>query len=674
MCPFRYLLALLHLHFVALFTLSLTMVMTTSAGVFALQSFDIRSFSSTGQTATDKTLISKSNLQCPFKGLSSSLSAFLSTHSVNHNLFGEDKFSTKKRNNHKMDNRASFVPIEESSFISPLSVPITINGKSDQRYGNLRKMRVYSSGLNKGQRLSPMLSATTLSNPDTDKNKAQDNIANTETQGNKKMDTKQQVNTSSSIMEGEELKEIISKGDVESSKKKLSNEKDEKAKKKKQQVVFSNKPLEVHVIGLSHHNADVSVREKLAIPEAEWNTASATLCSTGAIAEASVLSTCNRFEIYFSAHDSYAAFYEATKFLEQHSGLPQSVLRKNLFLLSGEDCIWHLFRVSGGLDSLVVGEGQILSQVKQCYSHSIEEEGSGGKVISRMLNIAVAAGKRVRSETGISKGAVSISSAAVEFSDYKAPDVLGKNLENTKIAIIGAGKMTRLLLIHMASSGIKNITLLNRSRERADALAEEFAEDIEIDVRLMDSLWDTVRSHDMIFTSTSASGCIITKDLLEGNGVCGSAQPDTKKMLVDISVPRNVEQECEDVHGIYSYNVDDLKQVVDKNTALRKKQVLEAQDLLLEELEKFRSWQNSLGAIPAIRSLQEKAEAMRLEEMKKANKKLQDLSDKELDAVERLTKGIVNKLLHGPMTHLRATENLDKSLNALKTLKAVFEL
>lgn len=127
------------------------------------------------------------------------------------------------------------------------------------------------------------------------------------------------------------------------------------------------------------------------------------LCGpAGVISEATVLSTCNRFEVYFAAQDSYAAFHDAMRYLEKHSGLPQSVLRRNLFLLSGEDAIWHLLRVSSGLDSLVVGEGQILSQVKQCYNHGIEEDGSAGKVVSRMLNSAVAAGKRVRTETGAS--------------------------------------------------------------------------------------------------------------------------------------------------------------------------------------------------------------------------------------------------------------------------------
>jgi glutamyl-tRNA reductase len=389
------------------------------------------------------------------------------------------------------------------------------------------------------------------------------------------------------------------------------------------------------------------------------------------------------------------------------------------------------------------------SQVKQCYTHGIDETGYGGKVVSRLLNSAVCAGKRVRSETGktdhihiislpqersrltsvgccarvvagISKGAVSISSAAVEFTDHKCPKDLGKEFDQSSVAIIGAGKMSRLLMIHMASQGIERVTLLNRGRERAEQLAAEFPE-MKVDIKLMDELWPVMHSHDVVYTSTSASGCIVTKEGMLANGVTSPT------MLVDISVPRNVETEVGELEGQFAYNVDHLKEVVDRNTAMRKKQMLEvrrtslfptltvwqwrddfcvcvdpsqAEDLLMEELEKFRSWQFSLGAIPAIARLQEKAEAMRLEEMKKATKKLNKLSDKELETVERLTKGasrlhdhddeahrtrpspvvplrsagIVNKLLHGPMTHMRATENLEKNLVALKTLKAVFEL
>ena len=443
--------------------------------------------------------------------------------------------------------------------------------------------------------------------------------------------------------------------------------KEERLAQKKKRKASSMTPLEVHVIGLSHHNAGVNVREKLAVPEPQWNEASSALCESGVIAEACTLSTCNRFEIYFAAHDSYAAFHEAMSYLERRSGLTQQELRKNLFLLSGEDAIWHLMRVSGGLDSLVVGEGQILSQVKQCYNHGMEETGRGGKVVSRMLNSAVAAGKRVRSETGISKGAVSISSAAVEFTQMRCPKDLGRPFDEARVAIIGAGKMSRLLMIHMASQGVKSVTLMNRGRERAELLAAEFPE-MEVDIKLMDELWPVMHSHDVVYTSTSAQGCLLTKENVQANGLAAG------KVIVDISVPRNVEHEVSEVEGMFSYNVDHLKEVVDRNTAMRKKQMLEAEDLLVEEMEKFRSWQFSLGAVPALMKLQEKAETMRMEELKKASKKLNNLSDKELQTVERLTKGIVNKLLHGPMSHLRATEDLEKNLAALKTLKAVFEL
>ena len=145
---------------------------------------------------------------------------------------------------------------------------------------------------------------------------------------------------------------------------------------------MATKGLQVHVIGLSIHHAEVSVREKLAIPEVEWNTQSNVICSTGQVEEAAILSTCNRFEIYFAASDAHEANARVMEYLAQRSGLPVSVLRRNIFMLEGEDAVWHLMRVAGGLDSLVVGKGQILSQVRQCHLHSIEDDGCGGKVLS----------------------------------------------------------------------------------------------------------------------------------------------------------------------------------------------------------------------------------------------------------------------------------------------------
>lgn len=311
---------------------------------------------------------------------------------------------------------------------------------------------------------------------------------------------------------------------------------------RQERLEAATKGLQVHVVGLSIHHAQVEVREKLAIPEASWNAASNEICSTGEIAEAAVLSTCNRFEVYYAASDPREAMARITECLSQRSKLPVSVLRKNLFMLSGDDAVWHIMRVAGGLDSLIVGEGQILSQVRQCHLHSIEEDGCGGKVLSRLLNNAVAAGKRVRSETGISKGSVSISSAAVELSEMLSQPDLNLPFSEARLAVVGAGKMTRLLITHLASRGLERITIVNRSVGRPHELQEQFP-DVDIQVKLMDDLWDVVGRSDIVYTATSAVDYVIDEKKLQENGLA-SGRP---LMLVDIAVPRNVADDCKEV-------------------------------------------------------------------------------------------------------------------------------
>jgi glutamyl-tRNA reductase len=302
----------------------------------------------------------------------------------------------------------------------------------------------------------------------------------------------------------------------------------------------------VHVVGLSIHHAQVEVREKLAIKEDEWNAASAEITADDSpIAEAAVLSTCNRFEVYYSATNARQAAAHLTHYLATRSGLPVSQLRQNLFMLSGEDCVEHVLRVAGGLDSLVVGEGQILSQVRQCYLHSTEEDGSGGKVLARLLNTAVSAGKRVRSETAISKGSVSISSAAVELSEMLSQQDLQLPFSEARLAVVGAGKMTRLLITHLASRGLEKITIVNRSLGSAQALAEQFP-DVDITVKLMDDLWDVVGRSDIVYTATSAVDYVIDEEKLEVNGLAGGRP----LMLVDIAVPRNVNENCKAVRSL----------------------------------------------------------------------------------------------------------------------------
>jgi len=442
-------------------------------------------------------------------------------------------------------------------------------------------------------------------------------------------------------------------------------------KTREERLQLASKGLQVHMVGLSIHHASVEVREKLAIAEAAWNDASNEIVADGVIEEAAVLSTCNRFEVYYAAANPREAMASVTQYLSKRSGLPVSILRKNLFMLSGEDAVWHVMRVSGGLDSLIVGEGQILSQVRQCYLHSVEEDGCGGKVLARLLNNALAAGKRVRSETGISKGSVSISSAAVELTEMLSLADLNLPFSEARLAVVGAGTMTRLLITHLASRGLEKITILNRSIARPQELAEQFP-DLEIEIKLMDDMWDVISHSDVVYTASSSVDYLIDEQGLQENGLA-SGRP---LMLVDIAVPRNINEDCNNVKGVKAYNVDDLKAVVAKNTAMRQREMLEAEILLREESAAFSGWRESLSAIPTINRLQERADTFREEELDKCTRKLSNanLSDKELEAVERLSRGIVNKLLHGPMAHLRKTESVEGKAATLKELNAMFRL
>ena len=450
------------------------------------------------------------------------------------------------------------------------------------------------------------------------------------------------------------------------------------AAKREARLKSAAEALDVYVVGLSHHNAKVEVREKLAIPEAEWEDAAGEIVgsSGGAIAEAAVLSTCNRFEVYFAARDARAAFAAMSGYFQRRSGLPMAELRGSLFMLTEEDATAHALRVSAGLDSLVVGEGQILSQMKACYAHAVE--GSGGKVTSRLLNAAVAAGKRARDETDIAKGAVSISSAAYELAAERAPrDLGGLALADARVLVVGAGKMTRLLLTHMASHGSvgKTCTILNRSRPRADEIAADYkaSHDVDIDVVASEGddalVYELAKDADVIFTASSAMDYVLEADKLADVARTVGRE---RCMLVDIAVPRNVDPACDGVEGVAAYDVDSLKAVVEKNTAKRRREIVEAEKLLEEEKDAFRGWVASLGAVPAITKLQTKAEALRAAEMKRADPKLQSLSPREIEAVERLSRGIVSKLLHGPMSALRADGSPESKKNALSVLKNMF--
>ena len=389
--------------------------------------------------------------------------------------------------------------------------------------------------------------------------------------------------------------------------------------------------------------------------QAEWPRAIEELTAFPHIEEAAVLSTCNRMEVYVVARAFHSGVREVEEWMAKQSGIALEDLRPYVFLLRDSDATSHLLRVSAGLDSLVMGEGQILAQVKAVYQGGQDVNGFG-RHLNGLFKQAITAGKRVRTETSISTGSVSVSSAAAELVQLKLPS---HDFDDARVAIIGAGKMSRLLVKHLASKGCKKVTVLNRTRPRAEALAEEFPE-VEMDIHLMDDLFPVCAAADVIFAASGSEDILVHKHDVVDLAGCPEAVGKTRRW-VDISVPRNIAREVSEVEGHIVYNVDDLKEVVAANKEARAQAAAEAEVLLREEQQTFESWWDSLETVPTIKALRTKAEDIRTKALEQAVAKLGDgLTKKQQKAVEELSRGIVNKLLHGPMASLR-TDGADAS-------------
>jgi glutamyl-tRNA reductase len=321
---------------------------------------------------------------------------------------------------------------------------------------------------------------------------------------------------------------------------------------------------------------------------------------------------------------------------------------------------------------LVRGTGVAIRVYVQVYKVGQECHGFG-RHLNGLFKQAITAGKRVRAETSISTGSVSVSSAAAELSQLKLPT---HNFDDARIAIIGAGKMSTLLVKHLSSKGCKRVTIVNRSLPRAEALRDDFP-DVEFDIKLMPDMMDVCNNSDVIFAASSSEEILISAD--DCRGFSPAPEIVGARRFVDISVPRNISNDVSDVDGHIVYNVDDLKEVVAANKEARRAAAMEAEVLLKEEQLAFEAWRDSLETVPTIKALRQKAEDVRVVEMEKALKKLGDgLTKKQKRAVEDLSRGIVNKLLHGPMTALRCDgsdpEAVNETLVNMEALERMFEL
>ena len=417
--------------------------------------------------------------------------------------------------------------------------------------------------------------------------------------------------------------------------------------------------MKLLLTGLSHKTAPVHLREKLAISDALLPRALQDLQNLGA-AEAVVLSTCNRVEFTVSTTDDVDPGPVLDQFLNQWQ-VPRSAFDGHLYRLESRDAIQHIFRVASSLDSMVVGEPQILGQLKAAYA-AAKTEGSVGGLLETVLTRAFSAAKRVRSETGIGQMAVSVSYAAVEL----ARRIFG-SLNGQRVLIIGSGKMGELAAKHLRRSGATKIFVTNRTRARAEEMATLF------DGRAIDYAAFPAMLHeiDIVIASSGSPHFILTREDMQRV----IAQRKNKPMfLIDIAVPRNIDPAVNDIDGVFLYDVDDLAGVVNENLKERGKQAEQAEAIIAEEVELMMARLRIEGVAPTIVSLQEQLEEIRAAEVSRALRRMSGLTQEQQQQIDAMARSIVNKIAHGPISELRRNAAEPEGDRAIEVIRKVFHL
>ena len=396
----------------------------------------------------------------------------------------------------------------------------------------------------------------------------------------------------------------------------------------------------VAVVGVNHRTAPVEVREKLSFPPRSLLKHLERLHSTKEVNACVIVSTCNRTEIYISPNELNDGLRAVWDFLSEYSGLDIAEIKNYTFTHTIYDAARHLFRVAAGLDSMILGETQILGQVKNAYNTALKAK-TTNSVLNTMFKQAIEVGKKVRSRTGIDKNAISISYAAVKL----AVEKFG-NLNGRSVLIIGAGKMSELAAKHLMSNGVCGVIVSNRSYDRAKLLADKF----NGRAVKFDDMLKYIKDTDIVISSTAASHYVIRcKDIRE----VMKTIPDKKLMFIDIAVPRDVEPEIAEIPGVTLYDIDDLQQVIDNNLEERRKAAILAEEIIEEQLNDFINWLAFRYVAPTITALKAMSEQIKEKELERAFNRLGDISEREREIITALANSIVKKLLHSPIMCLK---------------------
>jgi glutamyl-tRNA reductase len=418
---------------------------------------------------------------------------------------------------------------------------------------------------------------------------------------------------------------------------------------------------ELLTLGVSHKTAPLDLRERLSLTEGRAVGALQELTAAEGIHEAAAISTCNRTELYLVVSDAVEAESTALGILTRQAEIRPTELLGHLYSLRSMEAAHHLFRVTAGLDSMIVGEAEIQGQVKRAYELALVEGGTG-PILNRLFRGALGAGGRVREETAIGEKGVSIPSVAVEL----ARRTLG-DLSQRRVLVIGAGETAELVARALVARGVATVFVANRHYDRAIGLAERFGGTA---VRF-DELPEQLQVADIVVSATNSPHHIVEADelrhVMKGRG-------DRPILLVDIAVPRDVEPACRDISGVSLYDVDDVQQIVERNADGREAEARRAESIIAGELDRFEQWMASLEVVPTLASLRERADEVVRRVLAENEGRWESLSDADRDRLSAMTKAIASRLLHEPTVRMKRAAGSDNAYLYVSALRELFGL
>ncbi len=420
--------------------------------------------------------------------------------------------------------------------------------------------------------------------------------------------------------------------------------------------------MHIILVGLNHRTAPVEVRERLSFSGQGLLDALGQLRQVPELEEAVVLSTCNRTELYAVSPQFHPVANALKGFLDTRGReLGLSGVSEHLYVHHGQEAVSHLFTVVTGLDSMILGETQILGQIKEAYVTSADQ-GAVGKTLHALFSQALTVGKRAHTETGISHNAVSVPYAAVELARK-----VFSNLGGRKVLILGAGEMADLTARHLVQAGVSQITVANRTYEKAVAMAQQYA---GLGVR-WDDMEHWLEQADVVISSTGAPNLVLTREHLTRAMSVRRGRPI---FLFDIAVPRDIDPECSRLENVFLYDIDDLEAAVAANLRERKREARRVERIIEEEVARFDSWLKTQDVVPLIRSLRDKADAVRKAELERALARLPELGERERSVIEAMTVTLVNKLLNDPTLRIKEFASASQGELYLEAVTQLFNL